>query len=132
MISALTGYNWQVGQTIELTETVGRLKINLLAQQVGLDWNIAIFGGDRPHIGAVALIGPGSPCSLLCMPKHREGGIAKDFASAVSNHVGSTVCATCGIHLDNITQDEIRSAEAIVKNLASELISRIQAGNARA
>ena len=94
---------------IELTETIGRLTVHLRAECIGADWSIAIFGGDRPHIGAVALAGPDGHCQVICLPGHREGDIAERFAANLANRLEVGVCVSCGIHLDAITQLEIES-----------------------
>ena len=112
-------------ETIELSLTEGRLAMHLLAQPVGQDWNITLSGGDRPHIGAVAVVGPDFPCSLLCLPHHRESDIAKRLALAVANHTGSTVCVSCGIHLDDITPDEISLVHTFVEKFISEVMNRL-------
>jgi hypothetical protein len=109
---------------IDLTETAGRLTMHLEARRIGKDWNISVFGGDRPHIGAVALASPENPetpCQLLCLTNHREGDIAKSLASAMANHFSSAVCVSCGIHLDNITRDEIQMVYIIVEKFISSL-----------
>ncbi|MCL1894758.1 MAG: hypothetical protein FWG02_11120 [Holophagaceae bacterium] len=111
---------------IELSETVGRLTVTLKAQPIGLDWNILVYGGNLPHVGAVALASPNTTCSVLCLPNHREGEIAERIASAIVEHVNASVCVTCGIHLDNITQHEICSVGDIIKMFISELVARIQ------
>jgi hypothetical protein len=98
--------------------------MHLLAQPVGADWNIVVYGGERPHVGAVALAGPEFPCSLLALPKHREGDIAKRLAVALANHFNATVCASCGIHLDEITPEEIEQVHHIVEKFISELTTK--------
>jgi hypothetical protein len=110
---------------IELTETVGRLTIHLRAERVGADWSVAIFGGDRPHIGAVALAGPGSQCQAICLPKHREGDIAKRFAVGLADRLGVAVCVSCGIHLDGIVQQEIELVAEVTKTLYEALNSHL-------
>jgi hypothetical protein len=105
--------------TIELSETIDRLTMRLLAHLVGHDWNIIIYGGDRPHIGAVALASPDRSdisCSLICLPDHREGELAKRAATAIAAHTNTSVCVSCGVHLENITYDEILSVNTIVES----------------
>jgi len=108
---------------IELEKTVGRLTIRLKAQPIGSDWNIVVYGGDRPHVGAVALASPGSTCSFICLPNHRECELAKGLASTLSNHVNAAVCVSCGIHLENITKNEISLVHTIIENFTLELMA---------
>ncbi|MDR2560715.1 MAG: hypothetical protein LBC63_02955 [Holophagales bacterium] len=100
---------------IELTETIGRLTIHLRAERIGADWSIAIFGGDKPHIGAIALAGPDGHSQGICLPGHREGDIAERFAAKLANQLATNVCVSCGIHLDAITQLEIESVTKILE-----------------
>jgi len=106
---------------IELTETIGRLTVHLRAERIGVDWIITIFGGDRPHIGAVALAGPDGHCQVICLPGHREGDIAERFAANLASRLGVGVCVSCGIHLNAITQLEIGSVAKASENFFSAL-----------
>jgi gallate decarboxylase subunit D len=106
---------------IELTETIGRLTIHLRAERIGADWSVAIFGGDRPHIGAVALAGSDGRCQAICLLGHREGGITERFAANLASRLGAAVCVSCGIHLDAITQTEIESVTIALENIFSAL-----------
>ena len=108
---------------IKLTETIGRLTIRLEAQPIGSDWSVVVYGGDRPHIGAVALASPENGCSLICLPDHREGELAKELAATLANRVNAAVCVSCGIHLENITKDEISLVHTIIENFTLELHS---------
>jgi hypothetical protein len=106
--------------TIELSETIGRLTIHFLAKSVGRDWNIIICGGDKPHIGAVALASPDCSCSLICLPDHREGELAQRVATVIAAQINATVCVSCGIHLENITPDEILLVNAMVEKITKK------------
>jgi hypothetical protein len=108
-------------KTIELTESAGRLTVHLSAQPIGSDWNIAIYGGDRPHIGAVAVVSQRQSCSLVCLPGHKEGDMAKRFATALADSVNATVCVSCGIHLDDISSEEINQVLAMADRFLSVL-----------
>ena len=117
---------------IEISKTSGRLTIYLTAQPVGADWNIVVCGGDRPHIGAIALASHVRPensentCSLISLPNHREGEMAKRLATMLASRVNAAVCVSVGIHLENITGDEILLANALVESLTLELISLVR------
>ena len=110
---------------IELTETIGRLTVHLRAERIGADCSVAIFGGDRPHIGAIALAAPDGHCQAICLPGHREGGIAERFAANLANRLGASVCVSCGIHLDAITQPEIESVTIVLEKFFSALEKKL-------
>jgi len=103
--------------------------MHLLAQPIGHDWSIIIYGGDRHHIGAVALAIPdhqsGCSCSLICLPDHREEELAKLAAITIAAQINATVCVSCGVHLENITHDEILSVNTIVETFICRFLKNV-------
>lgn len=99
--------------------------------QLGQDLNINIYGGDIPHIGAVALgfMVPlphelnklTSSVSLLTVPGHKEDEIVQKAAKMLTKELNKTVVVCCGIHIKGITFDEINELNEIIFNLIDEL-----------
>ena len=83
---------------------------------------MTLSGGDRPHIGAVALGQSGAAASVISLPGHREDALARRLTQELAAETQATVCLACGIHLDNIRPEEIRDA----LELADELIQRLR------
>ena len=110
----------------------GRISITLHAVRMGSDLLVGIYGGDRPHIGAVAGGRPvpagdaGEPrteaTSVIALPGHREDQVARDAAQRIALKTGSVVSVSCGIHLESITVAEISSVCGLVEALTGELI----------
>lgn len=88
---------------------------------MGRDLSVTLSGGDRPHIGAVALRQPGAPCSALALPKHRESDLARDIASQLASEFKATVCVACGVHLDEILPEEIEDVFKVAEKLTRKL-----------
>ena len=107
--------------------------INCVALKIGNDFNISIYGGDIPHIGAVALGTPivmphninkvTSSVSLLTVPGHKEDIISLNTAKLLSKELNTTVTVCCGIHIKNITAEEIHDITSTVNELINKLIS---------
>ena len=120
------------------SETSGRVNISLAAVFMGNDLNISLYGGDAPHIGAVALAQPrpslqnaqqaSSTCSVLAITGHKEDELARALALDLAKKLEVTVCVACGIHLDKISPDEIGLALAICDRLAAKLLKEIKGG----
>jgi hypothetical protein len=110
---------------IELSRTSGRVVLQLVAWPMGADWTVAIYGGDAPHLGAVALACPGAAPRSLSLDGHREGGPAEAAAALLASELGIAVSVSCGIHLDRATRDEIAAAEELVMLLAQDLAREI-------
>lgn len=100
--------------------------------KMGNDFNISIYGGDIPHIGALALGIPrkslddenqiSSSVSLLTITGHKEDLIVQKAAKKLSKELNSTVSVCCGIHIKNITFEEIKELDILIDQLIYELI----------
>lgn len=120
---------------INITKKFNRHSINCSAIKMGKDWNISIFGGDISHIGAVAIGIPrpsledknkiSSSVSLITVTGHKEDAIVQKYAKRLSSKINSTVVVCCGIHICNITFDEIVALGDVVDEIINELISLI-------
>ena len=120
---------------INLTKKFKTYDINCSAVKMGNDWNISIYGGDIPHIGALALGIPrpslednnkiSSSVSVLTITGHKEDVIVQNAAKILSSTLNSTVIVSCGIHIDNITFDDIQDLNILIDDLINELIYKI-------
>lgn len=113
---------------ISLTKGEGRTKIHLFAKKLGRDLIVTITGG-REHAGAIGIglfINGKATSSVITLPNHKEDNIAKQGAGKIAKELKTNAVVIAGIHLDNITQEEI---DAVVKNsmaLVAELIAEFK------
>ncbi|NLZ49793.1 MAG: hypothetical protein GX895_13635 [Clostridiales bacterium] len=120
---------------INLTKQFKNKEITLTALFMGKDLNVSIYGGDLPHIGAIALGIPrpsledknkiSSSVSLLTITGHKEDVIVQRLAKVLSKSLNSTVVVSCGIHYDNITLEDIEAINLLISDLTDELISKL-------
>ncbi|WP_418222759.1 hypothetical protein [Clostridium isatidis] len=120
---------------INLTKQFKNKEITLTALFMGRDLNVSIYGGDLPHIGAIALGIPrpsledknkiSSSVSLLTITGHKEDVIVQKLAKVLSKSLNSTVVVSCGIHYDNITLEDIEAINLLISDLTDELISKL-------
>jgi hypothetical protein len=111
----------------------GRISITLHAVRMGNALLVGIYGGDRPHIGAVAVGVPGpafdsglprtAETSVIALTGHREDQVTRDAAQRIALETGAVVSVSCGIHLDTITAAEIACVCGLVEELTGELIN---------
>jgi hypothetical protein len=112
-------------------------RIEASVQEIGRDLLIAIWGGDRPHIGAVAVAQPrpslkdrqvlSATASVFCYPGHKEDVIAKEAAEKVSSALNRYVTVTAGIHWDNIDEHGITAVIANSQQVVDMIIKKIAA-----
>ncbi len=119
-------------QVFNSTLEHGRIRVTLQAIRMGGDLLVAIHGGDRPHIGAVAVSHPrpgctvdglpGATTSVIALPCHREDQLARDAAQRITAGTGAVASVSCGIHLDDITPEEIEWVGLLVAALTDALL----------
>ncbi|KXA92496.1 hypothetical protein AKJ65_07520 [candidate division MSBL1 archaeon SCGC-AAA259E19] len=102
----------------------GRTEVFLEGEKIGIGYLVKITGGEV-HIGAVAL---GSfhkksgraYSSVMTLPGHKDDRIAKESAEIIARELRTDAVVVTGIHIDNITETEIKE---IIKN-SRKIVSR--------
>ena len=112
--------------TIQTDE--GKYDLSAGVRLIGDDILVAIWGGEKPHIGAVSAAQPrpslrdpnvmSSSASVICYSGHKEDVLAKRAAETLAAAFNTHVVVTAGIHWDNLSQEGIRkireNSDAIV------------------
>jgi hypothetical protein len=112
-----------------------RYQIELEALCCGTDYSVAICGGSRYHVGAVAL-GCARPrhdnlprrnatVSVICAFEHRDDEVARWVARYLATELNCHVSASAGVHIDNATSDEIGVLMENCKEACRTLIQQI-------
>lgn len=119
----------------DLTIESGRIKINMKAIEIGEDLCVIISGGDSPHIGCVTLSVPrpslsdkninSATTSILNLTGHKDDEAARYVSHTLSSRLNKNVVITCGIHVDNITNEEINITIGLLKELTDALIKKL-------
>ena len=110
----------------ELTKGEGRARVNVTVNSMGNDLVVRISNQDA-HIGAVA-IGDydheheRASVSVVTRLGHKDDTLAKEAAYLLSKSTRGPVCVIAGVHLDNITKEEIDKILANTKIALSEII----------
>ena len=108
-----------------LSEGTGRTKVSLSAQLIGKDLIICIFNGGG-HLGAVAVADYSheedrASTSVLTRLGHKDDAVAYNAAYKLCKRLKKPVCAIAGIHLDNITDEEI----AVITRNCDKLVEKV-------
>ncbi|GAB6107221.1 isopentenyl-diphosphate Delta-isomerase [Fusibacter bizertensis] len=114
--------------------TIGKGKhaITLNTISCGKDISVSIYGGDIPHIGAVAVAVPreslsgdgsiSSSASVICLSGHKEDDIARKVALRISAAWNCTASVSVGIHIDKAKLIDFIEIEKNVDLLVDELL----------
>lgn len=104
---------------------------------IGADVLVAIWGGEKPHIGAVAVAQPrpslkdpkltSSSASVICLVGHKEDELVKATAEILAATLKTQVVVTAGIHWDNLApeaiQQIIRHSEILVEMILARCVA---------
>lgn len=95
----------------EITRGEGRTEVRLLAYNMGNDLAVTIYNKNA-HIGSVA-VGEydhrekRASVSVITRLGHKDDAIAYRAAYLISKATRKPVCVLAGVHLDDITREEI-------------------------
>ena len=122
---------------LALARARGRVAVRLTCVRMGRDLAVTLSGGDRPHIGAVAVSQPraslreGGPrsasTSVITLPAHKEDDLARAVAARFAAALDAVVTVACGIHLDSIRPEEFKDVQELADELAGEALARLGA-----
>ncbi len=110
----------------------GKYIIESIIVFCGKDLNISIVGGDKPHIGAISIASPteklyngikrSATTSVISLQDHKEDKLACLAAKKIATALDCVVSVSVGIHIDNVTKQEIE----ILNDNFMELVEKIK------
>jgi len=97
----------------------GKYKVSMSVHiTTGNGLAVFISGGERPHLGGVALASPDavidgqqlSSCDLwtLTVPGHKDAQLAQKIAKKLCTALGEPVSVSLGVHVEHATMDDIK------------------------
>ena len=117
----------------QITKKVGRAELILDAKKLGDDYLLTLTGG-KEHAGAVAVgtfdeKSQRASSSVISLPGHREEQIALQGARHVSKATRQTTVFIVGIHLDDISPEEIRDMVSVSGEMVKSFITFYEKAN---
>lgn len=102
----------------------------------GDDLVVILSGGDKPHVGAVAVGIPrpslenpqavSATASVFAMIGHKEDELARRLALMLAATLQRNAVVTVGIHVDNISQEGISTIEENCSSIIMKLIEQLK------
>jgi hypothetical protein len=106
-----------------LKTDTGAYDLTASVRRIGPDLLVAIWGGEKPHIGAVAVAQPrpslkdpevtSATASVICNIGHKEDELVKAASEILASVLKTQVVVAAGIHWDNLDENGIQT---IIKN----------------
>ena len=119
-----------------VTTQSGSFDIEADIRWVGSDLLVCIYGGEKPHIGAVAAAHPrpslkdpavmSATSSVICYTAHKEDELARHAAEKLAAALNTRVVVTAGIHWDNLPEAGICQVVKNSLNLVALILDRLK------
>jgi len=114
----------------------GHLRINGFVQRIGQDILVSIWGGTKPHIGAIGMAIPrpslknskrwSATSSIFTFVGHKEDMIVKRMSEKLAAQLGRNVVVAAGLHWDETTSREIRTIQTLTQRLSDQILKRME------
>jgi len=113
----------------------GPFRIHGHVQEMGQDLLVTIWGGTKPHIGAVGMAIPrpslrdsrkwSATSSNFTFLGHKEDILVKRISERLASELKRNVVVIAGIHWDDISSKEIKAIENLTQELQGEMLKRL-------
>ena len=120
-----------LNENIVMTEGSMPYEVRAEVCQIGEDVVVLVSGGEKPHVGAVAVGIPrpsledpdvvSSTASVFALVGHKEDDVAKIIARKISALLNKNTVVTVGIHVDNINAEGIK----LIQENCNKVVERI-------
>jgi hypothetical protein len=116
----------------------GKFKLHAHTQRMGQDLLVSIWGGTRPHIGAVGMAIPrpslrdpkkwSATSSNFTFIGHKEDALVKGVSEKLATELKRNVVVVAGIHWDDLTAQEIEIIENLTQKISDQILKRLKKG----
>lgn len=113
---------------IIISKSFNRVELNLTAFEMGKDICVILTGGEE-HLGSVTVGSPELCSETITIGSHKEYYITEKLGKILKKRHSGNYVICCGIHLDNITKDEISTIADLSCEMVEELCKRLNLNN---
>lgn len=88
--------------------------------------HISIYGGDKPHIGAVTNIGPDGEEETTLFPTHRDDVVSRRWGKRLKDEGLLPAVVEAGIHYDGLTKEGVEAVIRATDRLLEGMLGKMQ------
>jgi len=114
----------------------GKFRIHGFVQQLGQDLLVSIWGGTRPHLGAVGMATPrpslenpqkwSATSSNFTFIGHKEDALVKPVSEKLAARWRGNVVVVAGIHWDAMSPQEIKIIERLTRRISDQILKKLK------
>jgi hypothetical protein len=114
----------------------GEFKLHAHTQKIGQDLLVSIWGGTRPHIGAVGMAIPrpslrdpkkwSATSSNFTFIGHKEDALVKGISEKLATELKRNVVVVAGIHWDDLTAQEIEIIGDLTQKMSDQILRKLR------
>lgn len=106
--------------------------MTVLVSRENLDVLVQLIGGDVPHFGVVSTIDNTGKIETHALPSraghvHQEGILTEHLANIIKPALQGNAIITGGVHVNNITPEQIDAATSMTEALGEQLVEWLRA-----
>lgn len=112
-----------------------QLRVGLHVEKMGEDLCATVSGGDKPHIGSIAiaeprqsLLGNGSRSSTVSTYNfvgHKDGEVANAMAHELAARLNCKVVVVCGLHYDKVSEKLFEQVNQLTVKMVEDIIAAV-------
>ena len=123
-------------QTVQSSIGDGIFKVIAEVKIIGDDLMISVWGGTKPHIGSISVSVPrlglqdnttmSATSSIINLIGHKDEVVARKFSEQFAAKFNKNAIATAGIHIDDITENQINILMQNMTDLCRDIMIRLE------
>ena len=86
---------------------------------------VGLFGGDKPHIGAVGILDPAGKTTVTQFEEHRGGVLCQQWCEALAKAGRIPAVMSAGVHYDNVSKEEIVQIVRLCNELLKDMLDNL-------
>lgn len=79
-----------------------------------------LYGGTKPHIGAVTVVDPQGAAATTQFAGHKDGVVSEKWAQSLAADGYRPAVVTAGIHYDGLSREQIAAVVALTDELLAQ------------
>ncbi len=125
-------------EVLKISEKSGVFEVFADVEALGDDLLIVLWGGTKPHIGAVGMAEPrpslrdrrivSATSSVFTFLGHKEDAVAKEMSETLARKLNRKVVVAAGMHWEGLKDKEIAEITKVCQRVQERILKEIGSG----